>query len=125
MTQDFTLFSEETPWDILSFDIQTALGAPSCQTKLAVGHEHASFHPLGTVAFTLKPVFLLLKNDLMQMYLETEKDISLCGPLLKSHKMSQIVSSMLPNMPRWLECYYFLSQPVTGNRKEMDVTSSA
>lgn len=62
----------------------------------------------------------------MQMYLETEKDISLCGPLLKSHKMSQIVSSMLPNMPHWLECYIIsLSQPVTGNRKEMDVTSSA
>lgn len=92
---------------------------------VAVDHEHASFHPLGTVAFTLKPVSLLLKNDLMQMYLETEKDISLSGPLLKSHKMSQIVSSMLPNMPCWLECYYFLSQPVTGNRKEMDVTSSA
>lgn len=59
------------------------------------------------------------------MYLETEKDISLYGPLLKSRKMSQIVSSMLPNMLRCLESYYFLSQPVTGNRKEMDVTSSA
>lgn len=58
------------------------------------------------------------------MYLETEKDISLYGPLLKSRKMSQIVSSMLPNMLCCLESY-FLSQPVTGNRKEMDVTSSA
>lgn len=61
MTQDFTLFSKETPWDVFSFDTQTALRAPSSRTKLMVGHEHESFHPLGTVAFILKPVFSLLK----------------------------------------------------------------
>lgn len=79
-----------------------------------VGHEHEPFHPLGTVAFIVKPVFLLLKSDLMQMYLETEKDISFCVPLFKSHKMPQLVSSMLPNMPYWVECYYFfcLNQPL-------------
>lgn len=60
---------------------------------------HCGFHP--------QACLFIAKNDLMQMYLETEKDISLCGPLFKSHKISQIVFSMLPNMLHWLECYYF------------------
>lgn len=91
-----------------------------------VGHKYKPFHPLGTVAFILKPVFLLLKSDLMQMYLETEKVISLCVSLFRSHKIppdSVQHASKYAVLARTL--LFLLSQPATGNIKEMDITSSA